>query len=177
MCKCPSGLFLSIRYRRHFRTWSVCSDRIHQISPDFQPTFARVTQDSVCYLGPPCSKKTSNTLIPILTCAVPPIDIFSDSGAKAVDVSRRLKDLEIKVQQIDSLSLKLSSLTSLIAPSNDAYANNLAATGRFLDSVIKETHKFDANARNAVVFNILDHSPPPPIQPTILDACSTARLP
>lgn len=100
-------------------------------------------------------------MISTQTCTVPLIDIFGNFGPEALDVSKRLMEVEVKVQQIDDLSLKLSRLINAIYPSNDTNIRNPATTGGFVDFVTKEVHEHITSAKNAVVFNILDRLPLP----------------
>lgn len=80
--------------------------------------------------------------------SVPLTDMFNNSGAKALDVLKTLEDVEIKVQHIENVSLKLSSLPSLVDPSKTT-AGNLAAEEHFSEYATNEAYKRIVNARNA----------------------------
>lgn len=113
-------------------------------------------------------RKPFKPLIPTKTCAAPLIDIFNNSGPKALDISNRLTGLEVIVKQIEDLSLKLAPLASLIDSSN---ARKLAAQGRFFDSLTKKAAKLVANTNNAVV-NAPERLPLPLVQLTVLSGCN-----
>lgn len=98
--------------------------------------------------------------------------MFSNSSFEALNVSKRLKDLEIKVRRTKGLPLKLPPLASLVDPSKETTASNIAVTGRFFDSVTKEAHICIANERNAVFLNANDRRPLLLVQSTTLIARS-----
>lgn len=118
-------------------------------------------------------RKPLQTPISTNPYSVPFIDIIDKYGAKALEVSKKLRDLENKVQRIKDLSLELSASVSLIDLFNDTNVSNLAATGRFCDSLTKGAHKGITNAKNDVVFNIPDHLPLSLVQVTVLNVWPT----
>lgn len=80
-------------------------------------------------------RKSLKSLIPNKKCSVPLMDIFCNRGSKDLDVSKRLKNLKIRVQQIRDFLLKLFPVACLIDPSSDTSASNLAEAGHIFVSV------------------------------------------
>lgn len=101
--------------------------------------------------------------------------MFSKSGFKVLDVSKRIKELKFKVQHTKGLPLKLSPLANPSDSSNDTTASSLAAAGCFFESVIKAAHTRIANKKNAVVFATSDCLPLSLIQAAILNAYNIVR--
>lgn len=89
---------------------------------------------------------------------------------KTLDVSKRLRDLENKIQKAEDYLLKPSPTASLIDPSNNKPVSNLAAKRRFFVTVTEEAHKSNGNAKKAFVFNVPDWLPLKMVQATLHNA-------
>ena len=111
----------------------------------------------------------------VSTCSVSLVGIYSGAKNKVNGLEQETNDLYDKWQSTECVLSKISPLTIIAEPIDQADPKIFSKAGRYIDAIASETHRRIKNANNAIVLNVPDKMPTQSVKATILNACNMAQ--